>query len=82
MSAVYQDVKVAISPIKILKKIALFKFSRNTQSRNKLLKSIPRTNLTLGESYGVCAKQFFLKKLLQEGLLTKLVGVVKAEILI
>ena len=35
MSVVYQDVQVATRPIKILKKIALFKFPRDTQSRKK-----------------------------------------------
>ena len=62
MSAVYQDVKVATGPIRILKKIALFKFPRDIESRNEWLKSIPRANCILGESI-VYVPNIFLKKI-------------------
>ena len=39
-------------------KIALFKFPKDTESKNKWPKSIPRANWTLGESHRVCAKHF------------------------
>ena len=43
------------------KKIALFKFVRETESRNKWLKSIAGANWTLGESHRVYAKHFYEK---------------------